>query len=359
MSPQLEEVLGRPAAGWQRTPAPMDDVALSSRVRLARNVSDLPFSPTLTSEQAKELLARVEKAIQGETVMGTFSFDRLEDLSAVDRRVLVEKHLISPMHARDARGAVFLRADEALSGMVFEEDHIRLQTMCPGLQLAEAWELASRLDDVLEEHLEWSFSEELGYLSTCPTNVGTAMRASAMLHLPALTWTGRIEALLAGLAKVGVVVRGMYGEGSAAAGGIFQISNQTSLGQSERDLAEHLQSVCHQVIEHERRAREALYEEMREAVEDRVGRAYGILTNARIMSSSEALPLLSDLRLGVVLGILPSLTLDAWSELLVLTRAGFLQRQEGADSPQKRDVVRATMLRRRLAASLRGPDERQ
>jgi len=239
---------------------------------------------------------------------------------------------------------------------VLEEDHLRLQALRPGLQLPEAWAMASLADDALEASLEWAFSEEWGYLATCPTNVGTALRASVMLHLPALGWTGRIAPLLAGLGKVGVLVRGMYGEGTSASGNIYQMSNQTSLGQPESEIAGHLQSVCREVIEHERGAREALYREMREAVEDRVGRAYGILSNARIMNSAEALPLLSDLRLGVDLHILPPLSADLWSELLVLTRAGFLQRQEGAETPHKRDVARATLLRKRLAAALSGRD---
>lgn len=351
MSPELQRVLGQPIGDWQRGDAPLGDVALSSRVRLARNVADLPFPPTMNAAQCKDLLDRMERAIGAGGQLGDIAFERLEDLSPLDRQVLVEKHLISPQHARSGRGAVFVRPDEALSGMVLEEDHLRLQSLRPGLQLTEAWAMASQADDVLESKLEWAFSEEWGFLATCPTNVGTAMRASVMLHLPALGWTGRISPLLTGLSKVGVVVRGMYGEGTSAAGNIYQISNQTSLGQPEQEVASHLQSVCREVIEHERGAREALYREMREAVEDRVGRAYGILSNARIINSTEALPLLSDLRLGVDLHILSPLAPEVWSELLVLTRAGFLQRLEGAETPHKRDVARATLLRKRLAAA--------
>ena len=354
MTPVLERILSQPIGDWQRAEAPLGDVALSSRVRLARNVADLPFPPTMTPQQVDDLLQRMRQAVDS-GVGGTVAFERLDELSPLDRQVLVEKHLISPQHARSGRGAVFVRADEGLSGMVLEEDHLRLQSMFAGLQLMEAWNQASAADDLLAVHLPWAFSEEWGYLTTCPTNVGTALRASVMLHLPALGWTGRLGPVLQGLGKMGVVVRGMYGEGTSAAGNLYQISNQASLGQSEEEIVTHLQSVCREVIEHERGAREALYREMREAVEDRVGRAYGILANARIMSSSEALPLLSDLRLGVDLHILPPLSPAAWNELLVLTRAGFLQRQEGVDTPHRRDVARATLLRQRLAAAFQRP----
>jgi len=349
----MAAALGRPIGLWQRGEAPSADVAVSSRVRLARNLADLPFPPKMQPADVESLLVRIERAVREvPSELGTFTFARLGDLTPLDRQVLFEKHLISPQHAQQGRGAVLLRGDEQLSAMVVEEDHLRLQALFPGLQLRAAWETASRLDDALERSVDWAFSEDVGFLSTCPTNVGTAMRASVMLHLPALCWAGRIGPLVAGLGKVGVVARGLYGEGSAAAGNLFQVSNQTSLGQSEPELVEHLEAVAREIVSRERSAREALVAERGEAVEDRVWRAYGLLSSARLLTSGEALQLLSDLRLGSDLHILPPLSADRWAELLVLTRSGFLQRQDGEAPPGRRDARRAEMVRHRLAAAL-------
>ena len=353
MPDQLQAALHQPIGPWQRGEAPLADVAVSSRVRLARNVRSLPFPPRMQPAEAEALLRNVEGALPGlPPDLGAFVFARLDALAPLDRQVLVEKHLISPQHAQQSRGAVLVRADEQLSAMVLEEDHLRLQALFPGLQLPSAWELASRFDDALEQGFDWAFSESLGYLATCPTNLGTAMRASAMLHLPALCLLGRIGPLLGELGKVGVVARGLYGEGSAAAGNLFQVSNQTSLGPSETELAAHLQAVCRGIVARERSAREALLAERRTAIEDRVWRAHGILGSARLLSSAEALQLLSDLRLGCDLGVLPPIRPDRWAELLVLTRPGFLQRQDGEAPTGRRDQRRAATVRQRLEAAL-------
>jgi len=358
MSGELEATLRQPIGAWQRADARAADVAVSSRLRLARNVAGLPFPPRLQPADTAALLQRVEDAVAAiPAALGHFTFTRLAPLAPLDRQVLVEKHLISPQHAQQARGGLLLRPDEQLSAMVLEEDHLRLQALFPGLQLPAAWELASQLDDALEASFDWAFSDALGYLSTCPTNLGTAMRASVMLHLPALCWSGRIGGLLGELGKVGVVARGLYGEGSAASGNLFQISNQTSLGQSEADLAAHLQAVAREIVVRERSARELLVAEQRPVVEDRVWRAYGLLGSARLLSSSEALTLLSDLRLGSDLHLLPPIRPDRWAELLVLTRSGFLQRQDGEAPPAQRDERRASMVRERLREALTPPAE--
>lgn len=348
----LQQVLDRPVGLWQRGGGPADDVAVSSRVRLARNLQDVPFPPRMQPPDVRALLQRVRDVGGGlPAELGEFAFAEMADVPAIDRQVLVEKHLISPQLAQEARGALLVRGDEQLSAMVLEEDHLRLQALYPGLQPEAAWRAASRLDDALEASLSWAFSERLGYLSTCPTNLGTGLRASVMLHLPALCWSGRIAGLLAGLGKVGLVARGLYGEGTSAGGELFQVSNQTSLGQPEEDLIAHLTGAAREIVAHERSAREALVGRSRHALEDRVCRAYGLLTNARVMSSAEALKLLSEVRLGAVLGILPPLPTDRWTELLVLSRPGFLQRQAGEAAPERRDVLRATLLRQRLTAA--------
>lgn len=353
MAGDLDPTLREPIGAWQRGDAPMSDVAVSSRVRLARNVADLPFPPRMQPADVQTLLERVAQASEHVSGgLGPFTFCLLRDLAPVDRQVLVEKHLISPQHAQQARGAVLVQADEQLSAMVLEEDHLRLQALFPGLQLSAAWELVGRFDDALEQTCDWAFSEELGYLATCPTNLGTAMRASVMLHLPALAATGRLAALLAELGKVGVVARGLYGEGSAAAGNLFQVSNQTSLGPSEPELAAHLEAVARELVARERSAREAVLAERRAEVEDRVWRAYGLLSNARLLTSAEALQLLSDLRLGCDLHVLPPLPPARWAELLVLTRSGFLQRQDGTAPAERRDQRRAERVRQRLKEAL-------
>jgi protein arginine kinase len=349
----LEAILAEPVGRWQRGEAPGADVAVSSRVRLARNVADLPFPPRMQAGDAGVLLRRVEDAARAIPAgPGPLVFARLEELAPLDRQVLVEKHLISPQHAHQSRGAVLVRADEQLSAMVLEEDHLRLQALFPGLQLPAAWALASRLDDALEGSLDFAFSDELGYLATCPTNLGTGLRASVMLHLPALRLLGRVAPLLWDLGKVGVVARGLYGEGSAASGNLVQVSNQTTLGHAEPDICEHLQTVVRGIAARERSAREALLAERRLVVEDRVWRAYGTLTNARLLTSDETLQLLSDVRLGADLHLLPPLPPDRFAELLVLTRAGFLQRQGGAAEAGLRDERRAAMIRRRLQEAL-------
>jgi protein arginine kinase len=351
VSQLLEEALARPIGLWQRGGGPADDVVVSSRVRLARNLVDLPFPPRMQAAEVASLLARVGEAAEAlPTELGAFAFDPLAAVPLLDRQVLVEKHLASPQFAREGRGALLLRSDEQLSAMVLEEDHLRLQALFPGLAPEAAWQLVSRLDDALEARLTWAFSDRLGYLASCPTNLGTAMRVSVMLHLPALRWTGRLGPLLAGLGRVRLVARGLYGEGSAAGGDLFQISNQTSLGQPEEELVQHLAAVARDIVARERSAREALWAESRARVEDRVCRAWGILTNARLLPSAEALGLLSDVRLGALLGVLPPLPLDRWMELVVLTRPGFLQRMAGEAPPERRDAVRASLLRQRLEA---------
>jgi len=350
----LDDILYNSHTAWMDPSGPDSDVVLSARVRLARNLEDVAFPSRMGEEGAERVLRMVERAVEDldrDPQLGPVGMFRLDELSNLDRQVLVEKHLISPHHAQQPRArAVILRQDETLSIMVNEEDHLRIQSLAPGMQLDEAWRLAQAADDVLEGRLNYAFCQRRGYLTTCPTNVGTGMRGSVMMHLPGLTMVGQARHVFSALGKLGLAVRGLYGEGSEAHGNIFQISNQTSLGPSEEEILRNLKAVSSQVIAHERNARRALLSQTRIQLEDRVWRAYGILLNARVISSEEAIRLWSDVRLGVDLGIISDgVPVEALNELLVATRPGFIQKVVGRElEPAQRDVERAALIRHRL-----------
>lgn len=337
---------------WLQEEGPDSDVVLSSRVRLARNIKGMPFPMLATPTQSKtvmdELLSVAENGLLGG--LGQVEAIRLDELTELEKLVLVEKHLISPSLANESRnGAVILSRNEDVSIMINEEDHLRIQCMRPGFQIQQAWETADRLDDVFEEQISYAFDEVRGYLTSCPTNVGTGIRASVMMHLPALVLTGQINRILSAVTQVGLAVRGLYGEGSEATGNLFQVSNQITLGQSEQEIVQNLHQVVRQIIEHERSARAKLLTESKLRVEDRVRRSYGILANAAIMDSKEAAQRLSDVRLGVHLGLLDQVSARTLNELMVSTQPGFLQMNYGeALHPEQRDMTRAELIRNRL-----------
>lgn len=338
---------------WMRGTGPDSDVVISSRVRVARNLRHQPFPLLATSQQAEEVLDRLAEVSRTGKLgaYGPFDTILLSELSELDKRVLVEKHLISPNLANESRaGAVVLSDNEAVSIMINEEDHLRIQCLYPGFQIGEAWALASGIDDIYEEAADYAFDEKRGYLTTCPTNVGTGIRASVMMHLPALVLTQQINRILSAVTQVGLAVRGLYGEGSEALGNLFQISNQVTLGQSEDEIIENLHGVARQIIEHERAARKRLLEESRIRIVDRVRRSYGILSHAAIMDSKEAAQRLSDIRLGADLGLLAGITPQVLNELLVMTQPGFLQQAFNEKmSPEQRDFRRAELIRNRLS----------
>lgn len=337
---------------WMKSEGPDCDVVISSRVRLARNLSHQPFPLLATANQANEVLEQLISTSESGTLeaFGSFTTIRLKELSELERRVLVEKHLISPNLANDSRaGAVVLSEDEAISIMINEEDHVRIQCLRPGFQVREAWELANQLDDSYEAELDFAFDEHKGYLTTCPTNVGTGLRASVMMHLPALVLTQQINRILSAVSQVGLTVRGLYGEGSEALGNLFQISNQITLGQSEEEIIDNLYGVAKQIIEHEKAARRKLMNESYRRLEDRIKRSYGILRYASIIDSKEAAQRLSDIRLGADLEILPQVSPKVYNELLIMTQPGFLQqRYDEKLSPDDRDYKRAELIREHL-----------
>ncbi|RKQ32372.1 protein arginine kinase [Oceanobacillus halophilus] len=348
----LEHFMNDAISPWMREEGPDSDIVLSSRIRLARNIANIPY-PILAAE---EKLADVQRFFQKEYANKSFDqyqafeFIPIHDLSSIEKRVLVEKHLISPHLTKHTKeSAALISENEQVSIMVNEEDHLRIQLYLPGLQLRQTLDKAFEVDDWLEEKVDYAFDEIRGYLTTCPTNVGTGMRASVMMHLPALVMTRQINRMMPAINQLGLVVRGIYGEGSEALGNIFQISNQITLGKSEVDIVEDLESVVNQLIEHERNARNMIKEESSTALEDRIYRSYGVLAYSRIIESKEASNCISNVRLGIDLGIIKNTSRNILNELLVLIQPGFLQHYAKKTlTPKERDVLRASLIRERL-----------
>lgn len=342
----------QPLSEWMSRKGKESDIVISSRVRIARNILHHPFPMLATNTQSEEVLKLLQGVLSDKALQahGKLYPVLLADLDELDKRVLVEKHLISPNLANDSRnGAVFISEDESLSIMVNEEDHLRIQCLYPGLQVQEAWEKATAIDDIFESHVDYAFDDRRGYLTSCPTNVGTGLRASVMMHLPALVLTQQIGRILSAVSQVGLTVRGIYGEGSEAMGNLFQISNQITLGQSESEIIENLYGVVLQIIQHEKTAREKLISESRLRMMDRVMRSYGILSQAYIIDSKEAAQRLSDVRLGVDLGLIEGVSTQALNELNVMTQPGFLQKKFSSSmSPGERDMYRAKLIRERM-----------
>ncbi|MBS4179702.1 protein arginine kinase [Lederbergia citrea] len=348
----LEKFLNKAVSSWMSAEGPDSDIILSSRIRLARNLRNYKFPTLFSNDDAREIINKVNEILQAKVFQpyGEMELLQVDELKSLQKRVLVEKHLISPRLADDAsHGAVLLSENEDISIMINEEDHVRIQCLFPGLQLTEALERANAIDDILEEKVNYAFDEDLGYLTSCPTNVGTGLRASVMVHLPALILTRQINRIIPAINQLGLVVRGIYGEGSEALGNIFQISNQITLGKSEEDIIGDLTSVVQQIIAQERSAREALVKTSNIQLEDRVYRSYGILANSRIIETKEAAECLSDVRLGIDAGYINHLSKNILNELMILTQPGFLQQYAGGPlRPVERDIKRASFIRERL-----------
>ncbi len=344
----LGNYINQSMSRWMEGDGPENTVVISSRVRLARNLADIPFPGAATAKQLEDVRQRVKAWWEKHKLapLGEVRFLSMGELSAARRLALVDKHLISPALAHQQYGAVLLNQDESVSIMVNEEDHLRIQALLPGLQLDKAWELANQADDALAAGCEFAWNHQRGYLTTCPTNVGTGMRASVMLHLPGLAWSNQLAQVLGTAGKVGVVARGLYGEGSEAQGNVYQISNQITLGPSETEVYRGLDRVASEIIRHELDARQTLLQQQPQALEDQVWRAYGLLANARIISSDEALELLSALRLGIDLGLIEGVDPGILNVLLVFSRPGYLQQIFDRDlDADERDISRAQLIR--------------
>ena len=339
----LGDLLHNPGA-WL---APEPGIVVSSRIRLARNIEGVAFPGWAGEDECVRIQAKMWPVLQSQPSLAPALALDMSVMDPVDRDFLRERHLISNDLARKARGSgVVVRRDEGLSVMVNEEDHLRLQAMRPGFQLQELWAEISALDNGLEQSLRFAFSPTLGYLTACPTNVGTGLRASVMVHVPGLRLINEIDPIIKGLTKIGLAVRGLQGEGTEASGNMFQISNQTTLGEPESVIIERLSRIVGEVASHETNARARLLEQREAHVEDFVGRAYGVLCHARVLASQEALDMLSALRLGCELGMIKDLDVGDVNRLLLFVLPGHLQKSEGRPiPPDERDEARARLVR--------------
>jgi len=371
MANELDALL-KQTSEWLRGVGPASDIVMSSRIRLARNLEKLPFATRSTKASQAEVLRVVKEGVAQAPTIGKPLVFEMAELDEVDRQFLVERHLISREHAmRPDHRAVAIGQGEVISIMINEEDHLRIQVMQSGLNLRQAWAMIDALDDELSSVIPYAYSSDWGYLTCCLTNTGTGLRASVMVHLPALVITKQINKVLHAITKLGLTARGLYGEGTEASGNFFQISNQVALGRTEEELIENIERILKQVIGHEQSARESLAANNRPQLEDRIWRAYGILRYAQTISSSETLDLLSAVRLGVDLGIMSAngsppaggsskaespqankrLDRAVVNDLLIASQPAHLQKLEGAKlSAQERDAKRAALIRRRLGA---------
>lgn len=337
-------------------PTVLDDpsvngIVMSSRVRLARNLQNKPFPGWLKKNQREELLHILQPALRDLPQMSGSSIDQtMESFNPLEKQMLVEQHLISREHAaKNAGSGLVVNKDKTLSIMINEEDHLRLQSIYPGFQLETAWKTIDQVDTELEERLDFAFSGTLGYLTACPTNVGTGMRASAMLHLPGLVLSEQINQVIKSVNQIGLAVRGLYGEGTEALGNLFQISNQMTLGESEQQILDRLSKVINHLTEHEINARQKILQEKGRMVADQLGRAYGVMQHSYSISSKEALNLLSLLILGVDLGVLPLTLREKIDELFILTQPAHLQQAANRKlNADERDGFRSDLLREKL-----------
>ncbi len=353
---ELHDFLISPAETARRH-GPHDRIVMSSRIRIARNVKNAAFPGWAKKPERVRVLEQVRPAVESlPELKGAFS-ETMDSLSGMEKQILVERHLISREHASKSAGSgIVLNREETFCVMINEEDHLRIQALRPGLQLRDAWAAIDHLDSELEKKLNYAFSVNLGYLTACPTNLGTGIRVSAMLHLPGLVLAEQINPIISSVNKLGLAVRGLYGEGTEALGNVFQVSNQMTLGESELTIVERLEKVLSQIIEHEENARATLMEKKAKTVYNHIGRAYGILANAHIISSKETMNLLSLMRLGVDLGLFPGAEKTLADELFILTQPAHLQKEHSEKlSAEERDLLRANMLRERLK-NVKRPD---
>ena len=346
----IEHFLLNTSPNWMMEQTELD-IIISTRIRLARNLVDCPFPISFSEQEAKKVEENLMNTLLSQPdEHHQFSYFSMAELSVLQKQLLVEKHLISPTLAKkDIGSSVFLTHDESVSIMVNEEDHIRIQCLSSGLKLMETYMQARKIDEILQRQMPIAFHEKYGYLTSCPTNVGTGLRASVMLHLPALTMSKQMPLLIQMMTRLGMVVRGIYGEGSENLGNVYQVSNQVTLGKTEEEILQELQDVVEQVIEKEKLARKQLLTHSPIILEDRLSRSLGTLKFAKVLTSEEAAVCLSNVRLGIQLGLLPKIDQKILSECMLLIQPGVVQQYAGATlHPAERDYYRAKLLQERL-----------
>ena len=325
----------------------VSDVVISTRIRFARNLREYPFPCRLSDENKRKVANIVKGAVLDghSAISNRFDYIQMSELTQEEAVSLVERHLVSPefISERQGRGLLLLD-DESVSIMINEEDHVRIQVISQGMKLEETFDLADKIDTLLDEQLNFAFNDKLGSLTLCPTNIGTGMRASLMLHLPALKESGAMSKIAASLSKLGLVIRGTYGEGSEPSGAIYQLSNQVTLGISEREAINNLRDIAFQLVTQERNAREALSQNIH--VLDMIYRSYGLLLYARLMSNDEAMKLISHLRFGVEMGLFENIDFDTLNRLVIEIQPATLMKNIGKKlSPNERDHIRAELIR--------------
>lgn len=335
---------------WLQGTGPESEIVISTRMRLARNVASIPFMTLLAGADREKAERKIRESILRARIVENNNYLFMPELSKTDRAFLVERHLISRELADTTGPAGAAISDqEMVSVMVMEEDHLRLQVLQAGLRLSEAWRIIDTIDNKVEGELEYAFSNQFGYLTACPTNVGTGLRVSVMLHLPALCITRHIDRATQAVSKIFHTVRGIYGEGTEPLGHLYQISNQITLGKSEEEIIANVEKVIPQIIEYEQKARETLLMKDRIRLEDRAWQAFALLKYARILSSEQVLTLLSAVRLGVHLQILPNIDIRLINELMLFSQPAHLQKITGEDlGPGERDERRALFVRDKL-----------
>lgn len=330
---------------WYEKTGKNSDAVISTRIRLARNLKDHPFPQVLSPEKRKAVCEMIRDAVFQNSYFSEFKYIDMETISDVEAVAMAEKHIISPEFATDRSGrGLIINDEESISIMLCEEDHIRIQIIRSGLEFEDAYAIADNIDNLFDESLNYAFDEQLGYLTACPTNLGTGMRASVMLHLPALKENGSIQRIITGLSKIGLTVRGIYGEGSDSKGALFQLSNQVTLGLSEKSAIDNLKNISVQIIEQERSARDTMM--LSDVVVDKINRSYGILKYATLLTNDEALKYLSNVRLGAACSMFSELSPEKINKLMIISQPGMIITQAGKTLSQREcDAQRAKIIR--------------
>lgn len=335
---------------WIEGSAPYEDVVVSTRIRIARNLANYRFPQKMSVQEAEKLTQEILDVMKNIPENANYKFFKINGLTPTERIAYIEEHIISPaLIQKPDHSSFLLREDEKAAIMINEEDHLRIQVLLPGLNFEEGWELINRIDDFLESSLNYAYDNRLGYLTACPTNVGTGLRASAMVHIPCLSIIGHVDDMIRSFNKIGLTVRGIYGEGTEAAGNLYQISNQVTLGEDEEEIMRKLKNVIYQIINKERYVRDDLLKKRRYEIEDRVFRSYGILKYARRISSKEAMDHLSNVRLGKEMGIIDNMEFKQIENLMIEIQPGYIQRLAKRELDDKgRDIMRAKHIRENL-----------